>query len=85
LIKSQDFVLDPAFQGNWIYPCEPVEEVIRPMGEVPMLMPGANDAVIAEYVGRHPEVPAEATKGGAETMYPEYQLKLKGMAKNAAK
>jgi hypothetical protein len=85
LIKTQDFVLDLGFQGNWVYPCEPVEEVIRPMGEVPMLMPGTNDAV-QEYVGRHPMVPAEAAMGGAETMYPEYQLKMKGMVKaNAAK
>jgi hypothetical protein len=84
LIKSQDFVLDPAYQGNWVYPCEPVEEIIRPMGEVPMLMPGTNDAA-KEYVGRHPEVPEAATLGGAETMYPEYQLKLKGMPRNATK
>ena len=36
LIKSQNFVLDPGWQGAWIWPCEYVEEVSnRPKGAVP--------------------------------------------------
>jgi hypothetical protein len=30
-------------------------------------------------------VPEEATRGGAETMYPEYRLKIKAMEASAAK
>lgn len=80
LIKSQDFQLNPYYNGNWLYPCEPVEEVVgRKEGEVPNYLPGKNP-FLKEYEKNHPMVPYEAARGGAETMYPEYRRKLKAMA-----
>ena len=58
------------------YPCEPVEEVIRPKGEIPHHLPGTNP-FLGEYPNAH-GVPPEAARGGAETMYPEYRKKLRG-------
>jgi len=76
LIKSQDFVLDPNFQGNWLYPCEYVEEIQRrSTDDVPNYLPGDNP-FLTEFAKRH-GIPVEAPRGGAETMYPEYQLKMK--------
>jgi hypothetical protein len=80
LIKSQDFQLNTRYNGNWLYPCESVEEVVgRKDGEVPNILPGEN-TFLKEYSVAHPMVPEAATRGGAETMYPEYQLKLKALA-----
>jgi hypothetical protein len=79
LIKSQDFNLNTRYAGNWLYPCESVEEVVgRKDGEVPNYLPGENP-FLKEYETAHPMVPYEAARGGAETMYPEYRLKLKAM------
>ena len=58
------------------YPCEPVEEVIRPKGEIPHHLPGTNP-FLNEYAAAH-GVPAEAARGGAETMYPEYRKTIRG-------
>jgi hypothetical protein len=83
LIKTQDFVLDNEYVGNWLYPCESVEEVVgRAPDAVPNILPGKNND-IKEYSERHPMVPPEAARGGAETMYPEYRQKLKTMQKAA--
>lgn len=80
LIKTQDFQLNLYYNGNWLYPCESVEEVVgRPEDAVPNFLPGENP-FLKEYVTNHPMVPEQATRGGAETMYPEYRLKLKAMA-----
>jgi hypothetical protein len=84
LIKTQDFQLNLFYNGNWLYPCESVEEVVgRKDGEVPNYLPDENP-FLKEYVKNHPMVPYEATRGGAETMYPEYRLKLKELAAKAA-
>lgn len=75
LIKTQDFVLNLQEGQNWLYPCEYVEEVSgRPRGEVPSYLPGQNP-FMHEYADKY-HIPIEAALGGAETMYPEYQLKL---------
>ena len=75
LIKTQDFVLNLQEGQNWLYPCEYVEEVSgRPRGEVPNYLPGQNP-FMHEYADKY-HIPLEAALGGAETMYPEYQLKL---------
>jgi hypothetical protein len=57
------------------YPCEPVEEVVRPKGVIPHHLPGTNP-FLKEFADAH-KVPYEGARGGAETMYPEYQQKLK--------
>jgi hypothetical protein len=61
------------------YPCEPVEEIIRPRGAIPHHLPGANP-FLDEFAGAH-GLPAEAARGGAETMYPEYREKMRRAVK----
>jgi hypothetical protein len=76
LIKSQDYTQSANSGGNWLWPCEYVDEAPgRPRGQVPSYMPGENP-FLHEYADRH-HMPVEAALGGAETMYPEYQLKMK--------
>ena len=78
LVKSQEFVLSERAGGNWLWPCEYVEEVDRPKDEVPHFLPGRNP-MLAEFAERH-GILFEATRGGAETMYPEYRQKLSAAA-----
>ncbi|HUI80360.1 MAG TPA: hypothetical protein VLY24_20685 [Bryobacteraceae bacterium] len=73
-IRSTDYELD-LHQHVPPYPCDAVEEVDRPKGAVPHILPGRNEG-INEFAARH-HLPPEAARGGAETMYPEYQLKMK--------
>ena len=78
LVKSEDFVLAnrslPA--QNFLYECHPVVEVAnRPKGDVPAYQPGEN-GFLREFRDRH-HLPEIATRGGAETMYPEFIEKLK--------
>jgi hypothetical protein len=75
-VRTTDFEYD-ARQEIAPYPCEAVVEVIRPKGAVPSHLPGKN-AFLAEFPERF-GLPIEPTRGGAETMYPEYRLKLKNM------
>ena len=56
------------------FPCEPVVEVDRPAGYVPHHLPGTNP-FLREFAEKY-KLPVEAVRGGAETMYPEYQLRL---------
>jgi hypothetical protein len=78
LIKSQTFVMADRDPGNWLWPCEYVEEVVgRRKGEVPHFLPGGNP-FLKEFTARF-DIPEQAARGGAETMYPEYRLKLKGV------
>jgi len=78
LVKSQDFVLNTnLLQATaLLYPCEYVDEAPgRPQGAVPAYDPG-NNPFLHEFADRW-HIPLEAALGGAETMYPEYRLKLK--------
>ena len=76
LIRTTDFVYFP--QGQMApWPCEPVNEVDRPVGVVPHHLPGTNP-YLNEFPARY-GVPPEAARGGAATMYPEYQQKLQSM------
>jgi hypothetical protein len=52
-----------------------VIEVVRAPGTVPSHLPGTNKFV--QEFGERYGIPFEATRGGAETMYPEYKKKLK--------
>jgi len=76
-IRSTDFVADPD-QQIAPYPCESVVEIQRPRGAVPHHLPGTN-TFIAEFADKH-NIPREAARGGAETMYPEYRETMKGKA-----
>jgi len=76
-VKSQNFVLmqRQAPENTWLWPCQIVDEVVgRPAGAVQHYLPGQNPFV-SEFATRS-GIPIEATMGGAETMYPEYMLKL---------
>jgi hypothetical protein len=56
------------------YPCTVVDEVDRPKGVVPHELPGTNQ-FLGEF-GHKYDIPIEATRGGAETMYPELARKI---------
>jgi hypothetical protein len=75
LIKTQTFRQNVQEGQNWLYPCDPVVEVDRPADAVPNYLPGENP-FINEFANKH-HLPVEAALGGAETMYPEYQQKIK--------
>ena len=77
-IRTTNWVSDPD-QQSAPYPCESVVEIDRPLGVVPHHLPGTN-SFLGEFPARH-GIPPEAARGGAETMYPEYQLKLKAARK----
>ncbi|MBV8906857.1 MAG: hypothetical protein JOZ22_24725 [Acidobacteriia bacterium] len=72
-IRTTNWVADPR-QHIDPYPCEPVTEVIRAPGVVPHHLPGQN-TFLSEFPKKY-GVPPEAARGGAETMYPEYQQKI---------
>ena len=70
LVRSQTWTLDPTQQlGRDV--CETVPEIPKAADVVPNHLPGANPFLreVADWYG----LPAAATRGGAETMYPEYR------------
>jgi hypothetical protein len=75
--RTRDFLLQERTQGNWLWPCEYVEEVDRPRTDVPHLLPGTNPAL--EEFALKSGIPLEAARGGAETLYPEYMTKLRAL------
>jgi hypothetical protein len=73
-IRTTDYQLD-LHQHVPPYPCEMVQEVERPKGVVPHHLFGTNND-LKEFSERY-GLPFDATRGGAETMYPDYRKKLK--------
>ena len=73
-IQSTDFVLD-VHVGDIPNLCEVEEESDHPKGWVPHRLPGT--ASEEEVFAKKHNLPVEAVRGGAETMYPEYRAKLK--------
>jgi hypothetical protein len=74
LIKSQEFmrVGRELPERNWLWVCEPVVEIAtRAAGVVPAYLPGEHP-YLREFSQRH-AIPEIATRGGAATMYPEFQ------------
>jgi len=75
-IRTQTFRLTVPEGQNWLYPCEYVDEIAdRPRGAVPNYLPGENP-----FLSEHADklgIPLEAALGGAATMYPEFQLRIK--------
>src|SRR5213594_2380790 len=52
LVKTDDFIRNTHLDVNWIWPCEPVEEVVtRAKGAVPQYLPGTN-AFLKEFQER---------------------------------
>ena len=82
LVRSRNFVKMPGVgEGNWVAatPCEPAEETANAPHVVPNYPIGENPFLkeVADRTG----LPVEALMGGAETVYPEYQLKLAELMK----
>ncbi len=71
LLRTSGYILDPQQQLE-PFPCEPVEEVVRPEGAVPHHLPGTNKD-IQEFPAKY-GLPAATAMGGASTMYPEYAI-----------
>ncbi len=80
-IKSRDFMYDPGLTFP-AFPCKVVVEVPREEGSVPHYLPGANP-YLKEYAVKH-GLPLEATRGGAETLYPEYMVRLRTLPSEKA-
>jgi hypothetical protein len=77
LVKSQEFGLSQRElpPGTWIWVCDPVVEIATQVpGDVPNYLPGEHPFE-HEFDDRH-NLPPIATRGGAETMYPEFQAKM---------
>src|SRR5882672_4749750 len=73
-IQTTDFVLDLHIQDAPQL-CEVEEETDHPKGWVPFRLPGVPSETL-EFAKKH-GLPVEAARGGAETMYPDYRVKLK--------
>jgi hypothetical protein len=66
----------PLAPQQLLYPCTAVVELAdQPRGAVPHFMPGENP-FLREF-GTEYNLPEEATRGGAATMYPEFQDRLR--------
>jgi hypothetical protein len=81
LVKTTNLTLDPATTPNqyqaWLF-CQADDEVPgRDPAYVPHHLPGKNP-YLTEFATLH-RLPIEPTRGGAETMYPEYMEKVKAM------
>ena len=74
LVRTSNWVADPGFQLS-PFSCIPTVEIEREPGFVPHNLPGTNQ-YLAEYAERH-GLPLDAARGGAETMYPAYWLRLR--------
>jgi len=74
-IRTHNWQFDPAMPDPTPIACEPGDEVVRARGVVPHYLPGTNP-FLGEMTKWH-NIPLEAVRGGAETMYPEYRKKLK--------
>jgi len=70
-IQTTNYELDPKTTLSY-YPCTVSEENISTA--VPHFLPGKNPNLGAD------DIPAAAARGGSETIYPEYRLKLAGAA-----
>jgi hypothetical protein len=86
-VKDPVFLTEPLIRtSNWILhlgyapvpqSCVPSTQIDKPEGWVPHHLPGTN-TWLNDYAVKN-GFPVEAVRGGAETMYPEYQQKLEAM------
>lgn len=80
LVKSEDYVRNVNPTGNWLWPCEYVNELPgSDRTKVPSYLPGSNP-FLDEFRTKY-KLPLDAVLGGPETMYPDFMEKLKGASK----
>ena len=72
-VRTTDFVAELG-QHVPATPCDVTIEAVRPAGSVPHHLPGAN-AFLTEFA-KNANLPQQAARGGAHTMYPEYRLNM---------
>jgi hypothetical protein len=78
VVASSTWVFDPSLRVVASPPGAIVDEVPgQSRAFVPHFLPGANSA-LAEFASRA-GLPFEATRGGSETLYPEYQRTLEAL------
>ncbi|MEP7310466.1 MAG: hypothetical protein ABJA98_33600 [Acidobacteriota bacterium] len=85
LVKSTNMLLNPRplTPEQLLYPCQSVVEIAsQPRGAVPHYLPGENP-FLGEF-RQQSHLPAIATRGGKETMYPEFQVTLKAASQGAS-
>ena len=75
-VRTTNWAIDP-HQQIAPYPCQAVVEIERPQGVVPHHLVGSNK-FLGEFAAKM-NLPLEPTRGGAETMYPEYAAKVAAM------
>jgi len=78
LVKTTNMLRNPRPlpPQQLLYPCTAVVEIAdQPRGAVPHYLPGENP-FFKDFAAAN-KLPAEATRGGAATMYPEFQSKLR--------
>lgn len=75
-VRTTDYELN-VNQNIPPYPCGVVQEIDRAPGQVPHFLPGTNP-YMTEYAIKH-HIPIDATRGGAETMYPDFRARMKAM------
>jgi len=71
-VRTTDYELDLRQQVP-PYPCGVVQEIDRKKGEIPSFLPGTNP-YMTEFATKH-KLPVDATRGGADTMYPDFLAK----------
>jgi len=76
LVRTSNWVLDPGY-GASPQACAPAKQTEKPEDWVPNHLPGTNP-FLTEFAAKY-GMPAAASRGGAETMYPEYQKKMATM------
>jgi hypothetical protein len=78
-VRVSNYIEDPR-QNMTVYPCDPRPVLDLPLSFVPHHLPGQNP-YLQEFPNRY-EIPADATRGGAETMYPDFITRMKSKASN---
>jgi len=76
LVRTSNWILNPGYAPT-PQSCVPSQQVDHPESWVPHHLPGTNPW-LNEYAIKN-GFPIEALRGGAETQYPEYQIKLDRM------
>ena len=75
-IKTTDFFRQPTDPGGWLFPCEDSEQVTgRAPDQVPNYLFGKHP-FLEEHANKY-KLPALAALGGPETLYADFEAKMK--------